>query len=220
MSAKVIAEALAAAEDAVPQSIGRRHDQYVIVDEDSVIDDSGWGLTMMAQEQRVSTRKPRVVYVRHDAMLAALSHLAAKLERTEKHAAELGAKLERAPMTVAAYEAEALRTYENPIIGDDAQELLALLTLGLVGEAGEVADLVKKHLGHGHALDPAKVREELGDVIWYVPALCRLLGFSLEDVLAHNVEKLRRRYPNGFSREASLARADVSDALDKGAQDG
>lgn len=86
--ADIVAEALAHAEDAVPQSIGRRHDQYVIVDEDRDVDDSGWGLVTMADEQHVSTRKPRVVYVRHDAMLAALAHLAARVveerERAER----------------------------------------------------------------------------------------------------------------------------------------
>jgi len=89
VTATIIAEALEVAEDAVPQSIGRRHDQYVIVDKDRDIDDSGWGLAMMLQEQHVSVRNPRVVYVRHDAMLAALKHLAERLERAEAQAAEM-----------------------------------------------------------------------------------------------------------------------------------
>lgn len=83
MIADIIAEALAAAGGAVPQSIGRMHDQYVIIDKDRDIDDSGWGLAMMAQKQHVSARKPRVIYVRHDAMLAALRYLAERLERVE-----------------------------------------------------------------------------------------------------------------------------------------
>lgn len=82
-TAALVAEALEHAEDAVPQSIGRRHDQYVVVDEDRDIDDSGWGLTMMVNEQHVSTKRPRVVYVRHDAMLAALAHLAARVVAAE-----------------------------------------------------------------------------------------------------------------------------------------
>lgn len=98
--ADIVAEALAHAEDAVPQSIGKRHDQYVIVDEDRDIDDSGWGLTMMANEQHVSTRKPRVVYVRHDAMLAALAHLATKAAEAEARAATAEAALMKSRLRV------------------------------------------------------------------------------------------------------------------------
>lgn len=92
--ADIVAEALAYAEDAVSQSIGKRHDQYVIVNEDRDIDDSGWGLAMMADEQHVSTRRPRVVYVRHDATLAALAHLAERASRAEERAVRLRKSLD------------------------------------------------------------------------------------------------------------------------------
>ena len=84
---------------------------------------------------------------------------------------------------------------------------LPCYALGLAGEAGEVVDMVKKHLYHGHALDRQQVAEELGDLLWYVAGLCDVLSLNLDTVMAANLSKLRRRYPDGFSREASQARA-------------
>ncbi len=78
--------------------------------------------------------------------------------------------------------------------------------LGLCGEAGEVADELKKHLFHGHAIDKDRLASELGDVLWYWVLLCDTLGLSMEEVVSGNVEKLRRRYPEGFSTEHSIHR--------------
>ena len=81
--------------------------------------------------------------------------------------------------------------------------------LGIASEAGEVADLLKKHLGHGHELDREKLKKELGDVLWYVARIAQHFGMGLEDVARANVAKLRQRYPSGFSTEASKRRADI-----------
>ncbi len=89
---------------------------------------------------------------------------------------------------------------------------MAISSLGLTGEAGEFADMVKKHIGHGHELDREKAVKELGDVLWYVARLATLIGSSLEEVATENDLKLRKRYPNGFSQEASKARVDVEGA--------
>ena len=78
--------------------------------------------------------------------------------------------------------------------------------LGLVGEAGEVADLVKKGIYHQHGLDRDKLIKEIGDVQWYVAALCSTLGVTLEHVMARNIEKLQARYPEGYSPAASRHR--------------
>lgn len=78
--------------------------------------------------------------------------------------------------------------------------------LGIAGEAGEVADLIKKHVAHGHELDEAKLTRELGDVLWYVAALAHDIGVSLSTVAHENVEKLKARYPDGFDRERSKNR--------------
>lgn len=83
---------------------------------------------------------------------------------------------------------------------------LAILAIGLTGEAGETADLLKKHLGHGHELDKAKVALEMGDTLFYLAGIATVLGISLDDVAAMNVAKLRARYPNGFEPERSINR--------------
>lgn len=78
--------------------------------------------------------------------------------------------------------------------------------LGLAGEAGECADIIKKWCYHGHKPDKDKLIAELGDVLWYVAATCDLLGVSMEYVMTANIEKLKKRYPEGFSCEASINR--------------
>lgn len=78
--------------------------------------------------------------------------------------------------------------------------------LGLCGEAGEVADLVKKWQYQGHNLDKKKVIEELGDVCWYVAVASEALGIDLEEVMRRNVEKLKARYPSGFDVNNSINR--------------
>lgn len=87
----------------------------------------------------------------------------------------------------------------------------ATLGLGIAGEAGEVADVLKKHIGHGHALNVEKIREELGDTLWYVAVIAqRIVGSPLSEIMSINETKLRKRYPNGFSTADSIARVDVS----------
>jgi NTP pyrophosphatase (non-canonical NTP hydrolase) len=103
------------------------------------------------------------------------------------------------------YQRLALRT-EAP--GRERRERLLNAALGLCGEAGEFADALKKHAFHAHALDEAALCKELGDVLWYAALACDALGLRLGDVMAENVEKLRRRYPDGFSAERSVNRTE------------
>jgi len=86
------------------------------------------------------------------------------------------------------------------------QIMIVWNALGLAGEAGEVADGIKKAIFHQHGLNPEKIKKELGDVLWYVAGLCTQLGFSLEDVMTGNIEKLKARYPKGYSSEMSINR--------------
>jgi NTP pyrophosphatase (non-canonical NTP hydrolase) len=83
---------------------------------------------------------------------------------------------------------------------------LRILALGLCGEAGEAAEHIKKHFGHGHDLDVDDLAKELGDVLWYVAALATALDVNLSQVAQANVAKLRARYPDGFSEERSRNR--------------
>ncbi len=80
--------------------------------------------------------------------------------------------------------------------------------MGLCGESGEVIDILKKHLSQGHELNKEKMAEELGDVAWYLAETAYALGYDLEDILQRNIDKLQKRYPDGFTVEDSIHRKD------------
>ena len=88
------------------------------------------------------------------------------------------------------------------------EDMLVNGVMGLNGESGEVIDVVKKHLFQGHELDKTKIEEELGDVMWYVAEICEALDLSLDDVLYKNINKLQKRFKNGFTKEESINRKD------------
>ena len=90
--------------------------------------------------------------------------------------------------------------------GGDGEKRLIVSALGLAGEAGEFANLVKKMTAHGHDFDPDALMDELGDVLWYLAEAATATGISLETIASHNVEKLIKRYPEGFSEEKSINR--------------
>ena len=83
---------------------------------------------------------------------------------------------------------------------------MIMAALGLAGEAGEVADLMKKAVFHKHKYNPDKLHEELGDVQWYVARFASAAKFNLNDIMKKNIEKLQARYKGGFSHEASINR--------------
>lgn len=84
------------------------------------------------------------------------------------------------------------------------------LAMGLAGEAGETVDYLKKIYYHGHDLSKEKLRDELGDVLWYISSLAYIHDIDLIDVAECNVEKLKKRYPEGFSESDSIKRKDVT----------
>jgi NTP pyrophosphatase (non-canonical NTP hydrolase) len=88
----------------------------------------------------------------------------------------------------------------------DEEIMLVWNALKLAGEAGEIANYVGKGVFHRHGIDTDKMIDELGDVLWYVAAICTKLGVSLDEVMEHNIGKLMRRYPSGYSSEASKTR--------------
>lgn len=105
-------------------------------------------------------------------------------------------------MTGTEYQQKAMRTASEK----SKMDLLENGVMGLCGEAGECIDVVKKYLYQGHKLDKVKLKDELGDVLWYVAITCQSLGITLDDVMEHNVKKLLLRYPDGFEAERSIHR--------------
>ena len=106
-------------------------------------------------------------------------------------------------MTANEYQEKAMATL-NPALS--RKDVLINSVMGLCGESGEAIDLVKKWLAQGHELDRAHLAKELGDVAWYLAEAATALGMPLEDILRANLEKLERRYPDGFSTERSVGR--------------
>ena len=94
----------------------------------------------------------------------------------------------------------------NPALSE--KDVLINGVMGLCGESGEAIDIVKKWLAQGHELDKEKLAKELGDICGYLAETATALDLSLEDIMAANIEKLRKRYPEGFDTERSVNRKD------------
>ncbi len=84
--------------------------------------------------------------------------------------------------------------------------------IGCVTESAELMDAWKKNMFHDKPLDEENLKEEAGDLMWYVATLCNALGGTLEEIMAQNIAKLRKRYPDKFTNEAAAARADKAEA--------
>ena len=108
-------------------------------------------------------------------------------------------------MTIHEYQQLAMTTL-NPELSE--KDVLINGVMGLCGESGEAIDIVKKWLAQGHELDKEKLAKELGDICWYLAETATALGLSLEDIMAANIEKLRRRYPQGFDTQKSINRTE------------
>ncbi|MBR4236524.1 MAG: nucleoside triphosphate pyrophosphohydrolase family protein [Clostridia bacterium] len=106
-------------------------------------------------------------------------------------------------MTINEYQTLAMTTLNKEL---DRTQTLTNGVMGLCGEAGEASDIVKKHLFQGHELNREKLIDELGDVAWYIAETAYALNVKLEDVLIHNIEKLKKRYPAGFDADKSVHR--------------
>ena len=108
-------------------------------------------------------------------------------------------------MTINEYQKLAMTTL-NPQLSE--KDVLINGVMGLCGESGEAIDIVKKWLAQGHDLDRAKLAKELGDIAWYLAETATALDLQLEDVFAANIEKLKKRYPEGFDSERSIHRTE------------
>ena len=95
------------------------------------------------------------------------------------------------------YQKKARETAKYPNLGSN----IIYPTLGLVGEAGEVAEKVKKVIRDKNSIfdeeSKLAIKKELGDVLWYLSNLCTEFNFSLEDVALSNLEKLKLRAAKG-----------------------
>lgn len=88
------------------------------------------------------------------------------------------------------------------------RDVLINSVMGLCGEAGEAIDIVKKWMAHGHELDRDHLAKELGDIAWYLAEAATALDLSLDDILQANIEKLKKRYPQGFDTARSQNRTE------------
>ena len=108
-------------------------------------------------------------------------------------------------MTPNEYQIAAMRTSSKTIL---PSEHLMNGALGLAGEAGEVADIVKKAMFQGHTINREHIAKELGDVCWYIAETATAIGYDLETIMQINIDKLMKRYPDGFSADRSQNRED------------
>ena len=106
------------------------------------------------------------------------------------------------PLTLNDYQRMARRTAGSERKSDKMEEAL----FGLAGEVGELCDHYKKHKHQGHELSYDHMAEEAGDVMWYLAEIADALGITLEDIARRNIDKLIKRYPDGFDPERSRNR--------------
>ena len=106
-------------------------------------------------------------------------------------------------MEVNEYQKLAMATL-NPEL--NKRDVLINSVMGLCGESGEAIDIVKKWMAQGHELDKEHLAKELGDIAWYLAEAATALEIPLEDILQANIDKLKKRYPEGFQTEKSLTR--------------
>ena len=88
------------------------------------------------------------------------------------------------------------------------------MAVGVSGEAGELLDAVKKHCVYQKQIDLDNIKEEAGDILFYLTGLLNELDMSLEDCIIANREKLSKRYASGsYSNEQAISRADKAEEV-------
>ena len=101
------------------------------------------------------------------------------------------------------YQIQSARTMPKLL---EQKDMLTNMSMGLAGESGELIDHLKKACFHGHQIDHAYVSKELGDILWYIAGLATALDIDLDESAQENIDKLKARYPEGFSEAASQNR--------------
>jgi len=92
----------------------------------------------------------------------------------------------------------------NLISEEGKKDMITNGVLGLAGESGECCDLVKKYKYQGHELNKERLKDELGDVLWYIAETASGLGISLEEIALYNLDKLHKRF-NGEKFDSNLS---------------
>jgi NTP pyrophosphatase (non-canonical NTP hydrolase) len=116
------------------------------------------------------------------------------------------------PLSFSEYQVLAMRTRSKTYTPGDKTSLL-VSALGLCGEAGELAELLKKNIAQGHSLPDDNIVQELGDIMWYLAHACECFGYPMEVVAETNIKKLKARFPDGFSTERSVNREDSDSTM-------
>ena len=96
--------------------------------------------------------------------------------------------------------ARTLATLATPLMDD------VHMIFGMQTESAELADAYKKHIAYGKELDLVNVKEELGDLMWYIANMCNLHGWDMRDLMETNINKLQARYPEKFTNENAMNR--------------
>lgn len=101
------------------------------------------------------------------------------------------------------YIEEAKRTESTVFNIQRGDDRLLHAGIGIATESGEFLDALKKHVFYGKDLDRVNLKEELGDLLWYIAIAMDELGTDFNTEQLRNIAKLSARYPEKFTREAA-----------------
>jgi NTP pyrophosphatase (non-canonical NTP hydrolase) len=108
-------------------------------------------------------------------------------------------------MTIKQYQQSTNRT--NAPLGAIYNHMTELhMLMGMMTEVGELVDVYKKNLAYSKPIDLVNVKEEIGDLMWYISEFCNHNGFDLEQILQLNIDKLKSRFPEKFDAFQAINR--------------
>lgn len=108
-------------------------------------------------------------------------------------------------MTIREYQKQSGRT--NAPLGNSYNDLTSIhMLMGMMTEVGELTDQFKKHLAYGKDIDWVNVKEEIGDLMWYISEFANNHQFDLEEILETNISKLQQRFPDKFTSDDAINR--------------
>ncbi len=95
----------------------------------------------------------------------------------------------------------------NPELSNHYPDLNELhMVMGISTEANELLDVYKKNLAYKKPIDEVNIKEEIGDLLWYLGNYCNIKGYDLEEIMETNINKLKKRYPEKFTEENAINR--------------